>query len=97
MQEIAQPEPYVLSYGDQLFLIIDCVVVTNVDVELLPLTLLLAYFVFNIKYPKGCFNLYSFWKLFSWDKSKYLKKSISRYSFRNRHIVEVRVIFPVVI
>ena len=44
VQEIAQPEPYVLSYGDQLFLIIDCVVVTNVDVELLPLTLLSAYF-----------------------------------------------------
>ena len=44
MQEIAQPELYVLSYGDQLFLIIDCVVVTNVDVELLPLTLLSAYF-----------------------------------------------------
>ena len=60
VMNISQPEPYVLMFGDQFFLVIDCIVVTEVDAEAVPITLLSSYFVFNIKYPKGCNNLFSF-------------------------------------
>ena len=60
VKNISQPEPYVLMFGDQFFLVIDCIVVTEVDAEAVPITLLSSYFVFNIKYPKGCNNLFSF-------------------------------------
>ena len=59
VKNISQPEPYVLMFRDQFFLVIDCIVVTEVDAETVPITLLSSYFVFNIRYPKGCSNLLS--------------------------------------
>ena len=58
-------EPYVLASGninncDQLFLIVDCEIVCEISVNVVPLVLLSVYFVFNIFYVRGCNNFYSF-------------------------------------
>lgn len=58
--------PYILVSGsmkqpEQAFLVVDKKIVTEVICfEDIPLTLLSAFFVFNIKYPPGCNNFYSF-------------------------------------
>lgn len=61
-----QSEPYVLligSYKDprQAFLVVDCFVVCEIkNIGNVPLALLSAYFVFNVCYPKGLNNVYTF-------------------------------------
>ena len=65
--QICQPEPYILMYEEQYFLIIDCKEITEVTVEAIPITLLSSYFVFNIKYPKGCNNVFSFFEVLFLD------------------------------
>ena len=61
MTEIGEPEPYILVFQEQLFLVIDCMVLMEVvDPESIPILLISAYFVFNIQYPKGCNNFFSF-------------------------------------
>ena len=47
-------------FGDQFFLVIDCIIVTEVDTEAVPITLLSSNFIFNIRYPKDDNNLFSF-------------------------------------
>lgn len=45
----------------QIFLVVDKVIVTEVKNKFdVLLTLLSAYYVFNICYPKGCHNFFSF-------------------------------------
>ena len=72
-----QTEPYITVLGSysapvQAFLITDCCVVCEVEIEDIPLSLLAAFFVFNIQYPKGCYNAYTFleYALFSLDHKK---------------------------
>ena len=65
VEEIEQPQPYILVIGDsgsewQAFLITDKKVVTEVPFENTPLTLMSAFFVYNICYPNGCTNFYTF-------------------------------------
>ena len=43
-------------FGDQFFLVIDCIIVTEVDTEAVPITLLSSNFIFNIGYPKDSNN-----------------------------------------
>ena len=52
VMNISQPEPYVLMFGDQFFLVIDCIVVTEVDAEAVPQLLcyhLTLYSTLNIR------------------------------------------------
>lgn len=44
----------------QAYLVVDNHIVDEVPITDLPLALMAAYFVFNICYPKGCNNFYSF-------------------------------------
>ena len=39
-------------------------IVTEIELSNVPLCLLAAYFVFNIQYPKGCKNVYTFLEFF---------------------------------
>lgn len=60
-----QLQPYLLVTGDmnepdQVFLVVDCQVIGEVEIENLTLVLLAAYFVYNICYVKGCNNFFSF-------------------------------------
>ena len=66
VKENQQPQPYLLATGDsgQCYLVADCVIVHEVK-ECPPLSLLAAYFIYNICYPKGCKNMYSFMEVFS--------------------------------
>jgi len=56
----------------QTFLITDCFVVCEIEIKVVPLALLSALFVYNIKYPKGCWNAYTFleYALFSLNHKK---------------------------
>ena len=59
------PTPYLLVIGtvqdnEQIFLITDCRVITEVSHDECVLLLLSSYFVYNICYPKGCKSLFSF-------------------------------------
>lgn len=65
VEERRQAQPYVLATGtvsnpDQFFLVVDCVVLGEVDVEQVSLILLAVYFVFNISYVKGCSNMFRY-------------------------------------
>ena len=64
------PTLYLLLIGDlketieQVFLVIDSKIITDVKQADGPLVLLSSYFIYNICYPKGCNNLYSFLEVF---------------------------------
>ena len=63
-----QLEPYVLVVGDvqsptQTFLVTDQRVVTEIDIDDVPLTLMAVYFAFNICCPKGCNNFFMFMEI----------------------------------
>ena len=67
-RERKQPEPYILLTGDinnpdQAFLVIDCQIIGEVKLNDIPVTLLAAYFVFNICYVKGCCNMYTYFEV----------------------------------
>jgi len=73
-----QKEPYVLVLGSlkvpkQSFLIIDCEMVNEIDIQDVPLALLSCFFVFNICYTRGCGNVYTFLEhaLFSLHHKKF--------------------------
>ena len=58
-----QLHPYILvKIGEDLdvLLVTDGMVVCDVPVAEIPLTLMSAYFVFNICYPKGTVNFFTF-------------------------------------
>ena len=64
-----QLQPYLLVTGDinepdQVFLVVDCQVIGEVELKNLTLVLLAAYFVYNICYAKGCNNFFLFWKCY---------------------------------
>ena len=67
--------PYLLLIGDlketieQVFLVTDCSIITEVKQDDSPLVLLSSYFVYNICYPKGCNNLFSFLEVMFFDSS----------------------------
>ena len=62
VSNIISLEPYVVLTGEDLaYLVIDKQIVDQVtSVQEIPLLLMSAFFVFNICYPKGCNNFYSF-------------------------------------
>ena len=45
---------------DQGFLIVDCMVVFEIELQRMPLYILASYFVFNIEYPRGLHNLFTY-------------------------------------
>lgn len=60
--------PYILVTGEddgmQTFLVVDKSILSEVPLNCtLPFVLMAAFFVFNICYPKGCSNLYSFMEI----------------------------------
>ena len=62
--------PYILSVGyvkeaTQSFLVVDKQVIMEVKTCDIPLVLMSAFFIFNIHYPQGCTNLYSFMEVFA--------------------------------
>ena len=60
LKNISQSKPYFIMFGDPFFLVTDCIIVTEVDTEAVPITLISSYFIFNIRYPKSGNNLFSF-------------------------------------
>ena len=59
------PPPVVVVQGTQTkvkaaFLVCEKVVLSKVDAVHIPLILFAAYYTFNIKYPSGCSNFFSF-------------------------------------
>ena len=62
MVNAARVEPYVAVCGEDLkaYLVVDKQVIDRVNIENLPITLLSAFFVYSICYPKGCVNFYTF-------------------------------------
>lgn len=54
--------------GDFAVLVVDQVVVCNVATSEIPLTLLVAYYVFDINYPKGLSRFYSASEILVFDK-----------------------------
>lgn len=50
------------------FLVVEKKVLCKVPTKELPLALLSAFFAFNMHYPQGCTNLYSFLECFFWAK-----------------------------
>ena len=84
VSNITSLEPYVVLTGE--YLVIDKQIVDQVtSVQDIPLLLMSAFFVFNICYPKGCNNFYSFLEVivlnFSPEKAtpsvKYLLTKVS--------------------
>ena len=72
MQERQQAEPYIIVVGtmgdpSQAFLVVDCHVIGEVELNKIPLVLLGAYFVFNICYCKGCNNMFSYLEVLCLD------------------------------
>jgi hypothetical protein len=62
--------PYILTVGyvkegTQNFLVVDQQVIMEVKTSDIPLVLMSAFFIFNIHYPQGCTNLYSFMEVFA--------------------------------
>ena len=77
--------PYVIIVGDvkqarQAFLVIDKQVVTDMEFEDIPVILMSAYFIFNICYPHGCCNFYTFMEVFTF------KFSLSKASPTVKHL-----------
>ena len=71
--------PYILVCGAdaniQSFLVVDKVIISEVKTfNDLPFALMSAYFVFNICYPRGCNNLFSFMEVMT---LKYLSTKAS--------------------
>ncbi len=63
VSENSKLEPYIVVIGKdtpQAYLVVDNHIVNEVPIADVPFALMAAYFVFNICYPKGCNNLYSF-------------------------------------
>lgn len=60
--EKAQKEPYLLTVGipAQIFLIVDNELLYEIHKKDCVLGLLASFFVFNICYTKGCYNMYTF-------------------------------------
>ena len=61
--------PYILTIGyvkeaTQNFLVVDQQVIMEVQTCDIPIVIMSAFFVFNIRYPHGCANLYSFMEIF---------------------------------
>lgn len=78
--------PYVLIIGDlddptQAYLVVDRQVVTEVDIINIPLVLMSAFFIFNIRYPKGCSNFYTFMEAYT------LGFSLAKASTTVKHFV----------
>ena len=62
--------PYIMVVGTwqqatQAFLVVDKQVVMDVAISDIPLILMSAFFVFNIQYPNGCANFYTFMEVFT--------------------------------
>lgn len=58
-----QLEPYIAVVGKEsldAYLIVDQQVIDEVPIDNLSYILMAAFFVYNICYPKGCNNFYSF-------------------------------------
>ena len=63
MSESTRLEPYIVVVGEDVlraYLVVDSHVIDEVPIGDLPFALMAAYFVFNICYPKGCNNFFSF-------------------------------------
>ena len=61
--DIGRLEPYIAVVGKEThkaYLVVDKFVLDEVPIDNLPFVLMAAFFVYNICYPKGCNNLYSF-------------------------------------
>lgn len=75
MKDSGRLEPYIAVIGKEsleAYLVVDGTVVDEIPIDNLPFVLMAAFFVYNICYPKGCNNFYSF-----------LEVSMSKYSAEN--------------
>lgn len=77
-----QKSPYilVLEDGEQAFLVVDkCLVCECTPIENIPILLLSAFFCFNIHYPQGCNNFYSFMEYTFLNKNTKLPASVKHF------------------
>ena len=76
----ANLHPFILIKGtytdaEEIMLVIDTHIVMNVVTEHVPLSLMSAFFVFNVCYPNGCTNFFSLMEVFALDFT--LKQTVS--------------------
>ena len=86
VSKIGNLQPFiVLTSEDEAYLVIDKQIVDKVCVQDIPIILMSVFFVFNICYPRGCNNFYTFLEIvilnFSPEKAtpcvKYLLTKLS--------------------
>ena len=67
MKDISNLTPYVvvgdITDAKQSFLVVDKKILCEIEFEGIPFCLMAAFFVFNIFYPRGCSNFYSFMEI----------------------------------
>ena len=95
VKEKGQLEPYLLVNGTieeygQIFLVVDLEILGEVPINIVPLILLSVFFVYNIRYPPGCSNMYSFFE-FMFLNSKHDKypSSVSHFYSTLHHMEPV--------
>ena len=54
---------------EQIYLVVDAKIVTEIDIALIPLVLMSSFFVFDICYTPFCSNFYSFMEVIVMDYS----------------------------
>lgn len=81
MKDTGRLEPYIVIVGKETieaYLIVDKQVIDKVPITNLPFSLMAAYFVYNICYPHGCTNFYSFLEV---SMLKYSSQNVSPVSY----------------
>ena len=67
VKNISQPEPYVLMFGDQFFLVIDCIVVTEVDAETVQLLCYHLTLYSTLDIQKAAAISFHSWRCCCWE------------------------------
>lgn len=70
-REMPTAQPCIVVRGSlecimDAFQVVEKKILAEVPAKELPLALLSAFYTFNMHYPQGCTNLYSFWNVFLW-------------------------------
>lgn len=79
-REMPTAQPCIVVRGSlecimDAFLVVEKKILTKVPAKELPLALLSAFYTFNMHYPQGCTNLYSFLECFFMSKKTLHRKT----------------------
>ncbi len=78
-----QKPPYILMSGSeqqwQAFLVVDKAIICEAPLSAIPTILISAFYTFNIQYPIGCQNAYSFLEYVCFGDSIKLSPSVKHF------------------